>query len=525
MRVRYILALAILAACSRDLPDDKPSYWDVKVTETSAVDTRGAVDKTAAEILQDSLPTAPGFAAPIAIDGLFDDWEEIAPLLEDPAGDGGPSGIDFTVIKIANDDTYIYFYLETGVEIELDWGHGLTLFIDCDSDADTGSAMHGFGAELRWVTGMRFGEVWSPNGVLDIGWGDIGFVAAPTVTSTVFELAFERKRLSSLVPACAFEQWTVWLADDTGPSGDLAPEGTDMARFTFDHTFVPPPGPAVLQKSESALRIISWNVLWSSILDPEKEPCYRHIFQALDPDIINLQEILEHEETEARLREWLGGEWHVLGFSDRVTISRLPVIWDWPASYEPLESRFTVVPLETGPEQMLVIFNAHLSFGANDADRQREADSFAAFIRDAQAGAGATHLPLDTPFILLGDLNLVGAAQQLTTLTTGDIVDTLSYGPPHLPDWDKTPLEDLHILQSGARMAWTWQVNDGGFWPGKLDFFIYSDSALTVVNRFVLNTKTMGEEQLVSWELEEGDTACASDHLPVIIDVLLSNAP
>ena len=59
----------------------------------------------------------------------------------------------------------------------------------------------------------------------------------------------------------------------------------------------------------------------------------------------------------------------------------------WPASYAPLESRFTVVPLETGPEQMLVIFNAHLSYGANDAGRQREADSFAAFIRDAQSDA------------------------------------------------------------------------------------------------------------------------------------------
>ena len=182
MRLKNMLILLLFAACSRDLPDDSPSYWDVKVTETKAADTGGTADETTTEVLQDSLPTAHGFAAPIAIEGLFDDWEGIAPLLEDPAGDGGPSRIDFTVVKVANDDTYVYFYVETGAEVELDWGHGLTLLIDCDADADTGSQMHEFGAELRWVTGMRFGQVWSPNGVQDIGWDDIGFVAAPTVT-------------------------------------------------------------------------------------------------------------------------------------------------------------------------------------------------------------------------------------------------------------------------------------------------------------------------------------------------------
>ena len=112
-------------------------------------------------------------------------------------------------------------------------------------------------------------------------------------------MAVERKRLSPLVPACASDQWTLWLADDTTDSGDLAPEGTDTAVFAIDHTPVPAPGPAVLQKFGGALRILTWNVLWSSILDPAKEPCYQRIFQALEPDIINLQEILEHEETEA----------------------------------------------------------------------------------------------------------------------------------------------------------------------------------------------------------------------------------
>jgi hypothetical protein len=520
MRITLFAIMIFLLACARDLPEEeKPGYWDVKPVEIRLTPDAATQPEVTAP-LPDVSP-ANGISAPIAIDGLFDDWEAVPALVDDPTGDGGSSGIDFASFKVANDGIYLYLYMETGAEIELDWGHGLTLFIDCDGNPDTGSPMHGFGAEIRWVMGQRYGEAWGPNGVLDIGWTQLGFVSAPTVTSNRFEMAILQASLYPLAPACDGNEITLWLADDSGAGGDLAPEGTALARYQYSELPVAPPPQALLEKADGVVRIMSYNVLWSSILDPAKEAHFRRIFQALQPDIINLQEILEHEETEKIIRQWLGGDFHSLGFSDRVTISRLPIIWDWPTSYEPLAGKYTVVPVETGPDQMLVLFNAHLSFGWNDVDRQLEADSFVAFIRDAKSSDGGTYLPPSTPFAVLGDLNLVGDAQQLKTLTIGDIVNSDIYGPSHPPDWDKTGLTDLHLLQSGARMTYTWQVDDGGFWPGKLDFFIYSDSVLTVVNQFILNTGTMSAEQLAWWELEAGDTGAASDHLPIVIDVVL----
>ncbi|MEZ4930907.1 MAG: hypothetical protein R2788_02090 [Saprospiraceae bacterium] len=66
-----------------------------------------------------------------------------------------------------------------------------------------------------------------------------------------------------------------------------------------------------------------------------------------------------------------------------------------------------------------MLINAHLRCCGNDFERQREADAFVKFILDAKTPGGVIDLPEGTPFLLSGDLNLVGESQQLTTLLTG----------------------------------------------------------------------------------------------------------
>ena len=56
------------------------------------------------------------------------------------------------------------------------------------------------------------------------------------------------------------------------------------------------------------------------------------------------------------------------------------------------------------------------------------------------------------------------------------------------------------------------------FSPGRLDWILYSDATLEVVNAFVLNTDKLSARALADAGLESEDTQ-ASDHLPVVVDV------
>ena len=78
------------------------------------------------------------------------------------------------------------------------------------------------------------------------------------------------------------------------------------------------------------------------------------------------------------------------------------------------------------------------------------------FVRDLKNGLGPFTLEYDTPIVHVGDFNLVGYRQQLTTLTDGDIVYEASYGIDFLPDWDDSPLTDLFSRQTHIRMGYTW---------------------------------------------------------------------
>jgi len=463
---------------------------------------------------------------PIAIDGRFEDWAKVPPAFQDPAGDFGPTGIDLTDIKVSNDEENLYLLVEVGTELELDYGHQLTLYIDCDADVSTGSPRHGFGAEIVWAMGTRSGRFVAGGSEESFSYAAIGFRAAPTTTSPRFEMALDRHLMAANGGlSCAGGTIHLALADDTkSRSGRLVPDSVPPMTYSYSPLPVPDLPPVTLEKrAGEAVRVLTWNVLWSGILETGREEHFRRVLQALKPDIVNLQEIIEFEEAAARVEEWLpleSGQWLYLGFGDRVTISRHPIVWDWPATYAPLTKKITVVPVEVEPGKRIVFFNGHLSFGSHDEERQLEADSFIAYVWELMTPGGAEEMAQGTPFMLLGDLNLVGDAGQLETLLTGSVVNTGEYGSPHPPDWDGTDLAELWPRQTGSRMGFTWRDDKGSFWPGKLDFIIYSDSRLAVDRSFVLDTSRMTAEELEAAGLEAEDTGSASDHLPVVADFL-----
>ncbi len=68
----------------------------------------------------------PAHATPIAIDGLFADWDDVPLAFTDPTGDGGASGIDVITIQAANDDEFLYLSFGLASELQLDEENSLT---------------------------------------------------------------------------------------------------------------------------------------------------------------------------------------------------------------------------------------------------------------------------------------------------------------------------------------------------------------------------------------------------------------
>jgi endonuclease/exonuclease/phosphatase family metal-dependent hydrolase len=69
-------------------------------------------------------------------------------------------------------------------------------------------------------------------------------------------------------------------------------------------------------------------------------------------------------------------------------------------------------------------------------------------------------------------------------------------------------------------MDFTWYSPPSSFVPGRLDYIYYTDSVLRAVRRYTLFTPALSAEQLEASGLRTGDVLQASDHLPLVLDVM-----
>jgi len=180
-------------------------------------------------------------------------------------------------------------------------------------------------------------------------------------------------------------------------------------------------------------------------------------------------------------------------------------------------------------ERDLYVVCAHFKSGGEENDiamRQAHADQIVAWLADARTPGGEVDLPAGTPFLVLGDFNVYDTdpAHHLTTLLTGDVVDEAAFGPDAPPDWDGTSLTDvLPTHNATGDETYTWRDDTQRFNPGTLDRILYSDSELSLVHAFVLNTATLSAEALDAAGLEAADVALDLDqghydHLPLVAD-------
>jgi len=456
-------------------------------------------------------------AHPIVIDGLFDDWQEVPVTITDPEGDYNYD--DWAELKITNDDDFIFFKISLHSEETLlqNWNN-FYLYIDADKDSLTGHPFRGMGAELAWHFGYRTGQYFEQDGIIDLWQNDITLRQAPTVTSTEFEIAIARGSFVLSDPDSIAVIFSSFY--DTG---DYMPDSWGGVVYQLDTTVVGPAEPILLEKTGT--RLVTYNTLYTGILEPDRQPKFQRIIQALDPDIIALQEHSEWNEIGDIISSWFPEDTWYQGytFRDLVVLSKYPII----NQANLISSERTMCALLQTDDPInpyLLILNSHFSCCDNDDDRQEQVDELVQVLREWRLNDnGPFDLPEGTPMFHVGDFNFVGYREQIETVTAGNIQDEGNYGSDFPLDWDGTAITDLFSRQTHKRMAYTWRSDGSSFNPGKLDYVLYTDSNLSILNHFVLNTLVMPDSVLNEWELEAEDTNEASDHLPRIVDFMVTD--
>ena len=462
---------------------------------------------------------------PINIDGQFHDWDNVGIAYSDMEGDG--MSADFGDVKITYDMEFlfIYFNFHNGEYLMQD-GNAFHLYIDADNNASTGLDFHGIGAELDWTFGQREG-VFYINGGSEIIWqNDLTLRIGPTITSTEFEIAISRESdVLTLNESQVLAEGKIVIAE-APPNSDTVPNEDGGIYFSIGEDTVPLPEPIPLErKHEDDIRIVTYNTWNDGFLDEERQPHFKRIIQALDPDVIALQEHWDWDEIDDIIQSWFPDEpWYASWtHRDMVVLSRFSIIDD--ASL--ISSGRTMCALLDTEEELgknLLIVNSHLSCCANNEDRQQQVDEFLSVWREWISNEnGPFNLEDETPFVHVGDFNFVGYRQQVETIRIGDIVDENEYGEDFLPDWDNTAVVDLFSRHTHKRMGYTWRSDGSSFNPGKLDYIFYSDATIDTGRHFTLNTLAMEEATLMEYGLEWDDTQEASDHLPRVFDITLND--
>ncbi|MCF7801491.1 MAG: T9SS type A sorting domain-containing protein [Candidatus Marinimicrobia bacterium] len=454
-------------------------------------------------------------AATIWLDGRLNDWENIPVAESDHTGDGLP-GVDFLSVSQTCDSTRLYFKLVFTDSLLLQDYNDVALYLDTDTNATTGLVIGDLGAELVWHFGTRSGQQYITDPSEDIIQSDIGMITPPTITSDHFEIALNRSTLFGGEPLFPQQVFRYRFVDER-TNGDAIPNPSAGLPGSFANDTAAVWNPISLDHfSEETMRLMTQNTLYDGIFDSLRGPAHARILQALEPEIIAFQEVYGYSSEQIRLKvtDILGGSWYASAIDgDVATISRYPILGSWEIWSS---GRITADLIDTGFDMWLpiLVINSHWSCCANDAARQNQVDATIAWLRETvEAGS----IPEMTSIIVTGDLNLVGDAQQLTTLLTGDIQDEATFGADFSPDWGRD-LIDLYSTHTNDRVTYTWRSDHESFSPGKLDYIVYSNS-LIVWKHFILDTQTMTAEDLTANNLQSDDSWLASDHLAHVADI------
>jgi len=291
----------------------------------------------------------------------------------------------------------------------------------------------------------------------------------------------------------------------------------------------------------SDIRVLSYNVEGQLVSGTSTiQARFGRIINALDPDVIVFQEIadtLTANQVAAQVMTLTGESgWtaHMgIGFGVRTVVaSRFPLADTRTDTFPASSTRGVTIARINLPDgtydRDLYIMGVHLkccnSVGNEDENRQRSADAIAAWMGDARRAGGFYTLPNNTPMVVVGDFNLVGGPQPEQTLLTGNIQSESTYGPDVKGDWDNSNITDLTPADPFTGTINTWPSTSAQQ-TSRLDRFLYTDSAVEIGARGIVNPATMTSAVRTALGVQSTDASAAADHLPIFADFRMGPAP
>ena len=283
------------------------------------------------------------------------------------------------------------------------------------------------------------------------------------------------------------------------------------------------------------IRLLDYNVLENRIftsVDPLQAEKFVRLVRAVNPDILTLQEVNSPAASTKALLDSIvplgGAGWYTHKARGTVIASRYPLSM-LHTSIDPSSDRPPSIALVDLPNAQYVsdfyVVNHHFQPGTaipGPEKRQKAADSTVQWINDAKTPGGFVNLPPGTPIAVVGDFN----TPDIQSMLDGDVVYEDLYGPDSPPDWDGTSFVNANPTVN-ALGAETYTMRFG---PSKLkiDHVTYSDSALDVAHKFVLNTVEMSSADLAATGLQRLDVTMDQgdvnyDHLPLVVDFRVFN--
>ncbi|MBB4637155.1 endonuclease/exonuclease/phosphatase family protein [Longimicrobium terrae] len=488
-------------------------------------------------------------AAPVVLDGAFDEWSGIPAAVMDAADAPAPFA-DMREVRVRDDAEGVYLLLDLERPIALQSLPG-TLQVLLDTDGDTASGWTEM--EMRGVDAVLAFSPRAPNGGLsgtmlriirraggapeEIPAVDAGVLMAPSVGSRRFEVRLGRGapfrfggRLRARIVArdrtdSVIDQTVIFSAPLSPGAHRPTPRGHGDA-----DPLARAPG--------TDFRLLSWNVGRDDLFEGTVE--FGALLRAVQPDVVILDEV-DTDSAEKVLiilnrilpgdRPWRGVLGRSGGTQRGVVAVRAPVSVATPfaghvaypdsaAALVPRDAAASAhaaaarrasegVPTvgavaEMGGRRLLAVTVDLECCGdpGSPSDRLRrvEAAVLRDGIREALRGGGVDAV------IVAGDFNLVGSRTPLELLAAGTDVDgsALVIAEPR--------------RLNGASMA-TWEKPGDRFTPGRLDYVLVGDAALTILQSFPLNSGDLSRTWRAHHGLDAETSHRATDHLPVITDL------
>jgi endonuclease/exonuclease/phosphatase family metal-dependent hydrolase len=494
--------------------------------------------------------------AEVVLDGLFDEWATAATVIDDPA-DAQDAAVDILSVQALDDEDWLYLAIDVGNQVTLQSLPGtLHLLLDIDGDRSTGST-------LEEMTGVDLvvdlsasddpearGSGFALRAIDDAGESReveryaLGLMAAPTWSAPRFELRLTRLGGDGVAPLggsirikAVYEE--LGLTRDDTAVGSYVFASRPSAAPSHPRLVIPP-------KSDGAVRVAQWNVAVDRFASGPAG--FAAVLAEGAPDVVLLDElpgnVTAEELTEFFDQEPLRrlGSWSfVLGETGGVQRAAVAAR---DREVRPAAA-LAAVPYPDAAVAMLVDMSIRAPAGQPrryfESEAGRGVSAAGAWVDvggrptlfvvvDLQSGGwdGSPQDQLRTlqgsvvrarvlaelgestaPLVIGGDFNLVGSRQPLFQLSRG-------------LDVDGSDLVPADARRLGERTYATWRNPRDRFTPGRLDFILVSDAALTTTGAFVLAPEDLDDAALERLGLDRsGIYRSLSDHVPLFADVRL----